>query len=197
MDQAAVYCTVGGLCYNLASSFLLKVPWDKVLSESLKTSAKKVWSSRNAYAIVMKEAQMAFNVFQQFRRTVNQMETFQTQNGVQICSLGAAKMFIDDYEKVLAMYNPENISAWQANVAGENLRQQLQYYTVFMHSMMSAILLDISYVTMQLQSIKMEQDPRKQKELLSNLKDRCHNPRPFKSSSTKSDDEQFYDASPF
>ena len=190
MDQATLYCTVGGLCYNLASTFLLKVPWDKVLKDSLQTSAKKVWSSRSAYAVVLKEAQLAMAVFDQFKRTVAQMEDFQENAHVQICSLTTAKSFVRDYEKVLEMYTPENISTWQANVSGETLRQQLQYYSMFMHSTMSTIMLDIAYVNMQLQVVAMEPEERQKDLLMSKLRT-CHWNRSYDDGNYSKNDENF------
>lgn len=191
MDQAAIYCTVGGVCYDLASKFLINVPWNKVLKDSVVTSAKKVWSSRNAYSIVLKEAALAKKVFDAFKNTIRQMDDYQRRAKVSVCSLAAAKSFITDYGKVLEMYHPENIQLWQSTMAGEGLRQQLQYYTLFLHSMMSSVMLDVSSVTMQLHAVSMEKDPQAKERLMQELRGICMLPGALPES-TDSTPDVFY-----
>src|SRR6478609_8409970 len=104
MADVATYCAVTGLCYNLATQFLMKVPWHNVLKEVAVTSGKKVWSSRNAYRLVLREAEMAGRIYKNFADTVNQIDNYQQSLGVAICSLGTAQSFLEDFNKVLQMY---------------------------------------------------------------------------------------------
>jgi hypothetical protein len=171
--DASTFCSLSGVCYDLASQFLLKVPWDRVLKDTVTVGSKKVWSSRNAYALVLKEAQLAQSVFAYFRQTVRRLDNYQKLLGVNICSLEAAKEFIKDFERVLSMYEPDQVTTWQANVAGESLRQQLQFYLTFAQSLMGTLSTELQFVTLQLQAIQMETKASKKRKLLDALKHSC------------------------
>lgn len=167
------YCSLSGVCYDLATQFLLRVPWDKVLKDGAAAGVKKMWSSRSAYALVLKEAELSQEVYIYFKNTIEKISRFQDMLGVNICSLSAAKEFLKDFEKVLKAYDPENISKWQTNVAGEALRTELQRYVTFMHAMMSNISLELQYVTMQLQAIQLDTSIPRKKHMMEMLRTSC------------------------
>jgi hypothetical protein len=171
--DATTFCSLSGVCYDLASQFLMKVPWDRVLKDTAMAGSKKMWSSRNAYALVLKEAEMAQEVFVHFRHTIMKLDTYQRVLGVNICSLRAAKDFVKDFQRVLSMYEPDQVTTWQANIAGESLRQQLQFYLTFAQSMMSTLSSEMQLVTLQLQAIQMETKAEKKRKLLDMLKTSC------------------------
>jgi hypothetical protein len=173
MSDIATYCAVSGLCYNLASDFLMKIPWQNVMKDLVLNSGKKVWSSRNSFKLVLKEAQMSQQIFNHFATTIERLEEYQKTINVPICSLVSATLFIKDFEKVLELYDPKNLNDWEKNTAGDTLRQQLQYYISYMHSIMGNIHLELSYVTLQLQTIQMEKDPMRRSNLIKNLKKGC------------------------
>ena len=173
MSDFATYCTVNGVCYNLVSEFLMKVPWSTVLKGIVVNTGKKVWSNRNAFKLVLKEAQMAQQVFHHFQDTVERLEQYQKDVDVPICSLQTGRQFLNDFSKVLEMYDPKRLGEWEANSSGDALRQTLQYYITYMHSIMGNIHLEISYMMMQLQTIQMEKDPARRSRLIQNLKKSC------------------------
>jgi len=174
MSDLVSYCTVGGLCYDLATGFLLKVPWNTVLKEVVVNTSKKVWSNRNSFKLVLKEADMAKRIHTQFKDTVNKIEKYQRDLDISICSLDNAKTFLLDFEKVLELYDPKNLGQWENNAAGDTLRQQLQYYITYMHSIMSNIHLEISFINLRLSTIQMERDPEKRVVMMNELKGTCH-----------------------
>jgi hypothetical protein len=167
------FCTLTGTCYDLARQFMMTVPWSEVLKNAAVSSGKKVWESRNAYKLVLKEAQIAQQIYYHFKTTVVKIEKWQHIMGLSICSLDQAKTFIKDFGKVLSMYTPENVSVWQANIAGESLREELQHYITFIHSIMNNVLLELQSTNLMLQSAEREQNPLKRKVLLSILRDSC------------------------
>lgn len=173
MSDFATYCAVSGVCYNLASQFLMKVPWNNVLKDVIINSGKKVWSNRNAFRLVLKEAQMAQEVYRHFKDTIIRLEQYQTDMQINICSLDTASKFLVDFEKVLELYDPKNLGEWENNLSGDSLRQQLQYYITYMHSIMGNIHLELSYLMMQLQTIQMEKDPIRRQKLVKSLKRSC------------------------
>lgn len=167
------FCSLSGVCYDLASEFLMMVPWSNVLKDTASQGAKQVWTSRSAYALVLKEAQMAQNVFKYFAKTIRRLDDYQNLLGVNICSLNAAKDFMKDFRRVLEMYEPDQVSTWQANVAGDSLRQQLQLYSTFAQSIMTTLSSEMQFVILQLQAIQMETHPVKKRKLVSLLKTKC------------------------
>lgn len=198
MSDFATYCAISGVCYNLATQFLLKVPWQNVLKDLALTSGKKVWSNRNAFKLVLKEAQMAQETYNHFKDTIFRLDQYQRDLDISICSLHTAKMFLDDFAKVLAIYDPRNISEWVGNLSGDALRQQLQYYITYMHSIMSNIHLELSFIMMQLQTIQMENDSARRGRLIANLKKSCRARYdvgiPQHSSIENLNDDQWFDA---
>ena len=173
MSDFATYCAVSGLCYNLASQFIVKVPWQNVIKDVILNSGKKVWSNRNSFKLVLKEAQMAQQIYHHFSDTVRKLDDYQKSIDIPICSLETAKTFLVDFKSVLEIYDPKNLSDWEQNTAGDALRQQLQYYIAYMHSIMGNIHLELSYVNLQLQTIQMEKDPMRRTKLIQNLKRGC------------------------
>lgn len=173
MSDFVTYCAVNGLCYNLVSQFFMKVPWNVVLKEIVVNTGKKVWSNRNSFKLVLKEAQMAQQVFEHFKNTIHRLEQYQKEVDIPICSLDTAKQFLVDFSKVLEIYDPRKIGDWEANSSGDALRQTLQYYITYMHSIMGNIHLEISYMMMQLQTIQIEKDPSRRSRLIQNLKRSC------------------------
>ena len=58
-------------------------------------------------------------------------------------------------------------------MSGDALRQQLQYYIAYIHSIMGSIHLELAYTNLQLQTIQMEKDPLRRTKLIQNLKRSC------------------------
>lgn len=166
MADITTFCTVGGLCFDLASRFIVKVPWNEVLRRST-----SFYEGLSYESPLVRETQMARNILKLFIGTVRKMEMFQKDNDVNICSLHSAENFIQDFKKVLKVFDPEEIEEAEE----EKLLQQLKYYITYMHSIMSNIMLESSYVTMQLSAIKNEPDIDKRRELTNQLT-RCYIP---------------------
>lgn len=169
------FCSLSGICYDLSTQFLLRVPWQEVLKTTAQAGSKHVWASRSAYSLVLKEVEMAQQIYLYFANTISKIEAHQQFLGVSICSLDAAKEFLSDFRTVLETYNPNNVSSWKQNVAGESLRQQLQYYISFAHGVMSNVSLELQQVNMLLQTIQLESNLTRRQQLLDMLRASCDN----------------------
>ena len=173
MSDLQTFCTVTGICYNLASSFGLSIPWTQILKEGAKEGSRYVWKNKNSYSLVLKEAHMANIVLQNFVSTIEKIEEYQKNVNVQICSLHSAQQFIKDFVTVLLMYSPEQISTWQAHTSGDKLRQDLQYYMNFANLMMNNIMLELNTVMMKLQTINSIASEKEKIKLLNDLHQEC------------------------
>lgn len=169
------FCSLSGICYDLSTQFLLRVPWQDVLKNATQAGSKHVWASRSAYSLVLKDVEMAQQIYLYFSNTISKIDANQQFLGVSICSLDAAKEFLVDFRTVLDTYKPENVSSWKQNVAGESLRQQLQYYISFAHGVMSNVSLELQQVNLLLQSIQIENNTARKEHLLEMLRTSCEN----------------------
>jgi len=173
MADLQQYCNVAGVCWDVTREFLRQIPWNVVLKELVTVSGKKAWSNKNSFKLVLKEAEMAKQIYVHFKDTLGKLDQYQRDLNVSICSLETGKSFLANFEKVLEIYDPRDLSTWEKYGSGDALRQQLQYYLAYMHSIISNIHLEISYVTLQLQTIQMENDPMRRSILIRKLKTGC------------------------